>query len=90
MEFLLTLYEAAQVYAFFCLVTSLTIGVINGQLLWSIRPFSWAGNFSYMLTTITVSFLFAPVFFFILLFFGEVYRSAIFSSLMQYVDTEDE
>ena len=90
MEFLPTLYEAAQLYAFFCLVTSLTIGVINGQLLWLTRPFGWAGNFSYMLTTIMVSFLFAPMFFFILLFFGEVYRSAIFSSLMQYVDTDDE
>ena len=90
MEFLPTLYEAAQLYAFFSLVTALSIGVINGQLLWVVRPWGLSGSLSYMLTTILVAFLFAPVFFIILLLFGRVYREAIFTSLLQYVDNDEE
>lgn len=90
MESLPTLYEAAQLYAFFSLVTSLSIAVINARLLWLTKPFNWTGSISYMVTTVTVSFLFAPMFFFILLFFGEIYRNAVFASLLQYVDNDDE
>ena len=90
MESLPTLYEAAQLYAFFSLVTALTIGVINGQLLWLVRPWGLSGSLSYMLTTIVVAFLFAPMFFIILLLFGRVYKESIFGSLLQYVDNDDE
>jgi hypothetical protein len=82
MESLPTLYEAAQLYAFFSLVTSLSIAVINARLLWLTKPFEFSGNVSYMITTLVVSFLFAPMFFFILLFFGEIYKKAVFASLI--------
>jgi len=90
MESLPTLYEAAQIYAFFCLVTSLSIGVINGHLLWLVRPWGFAGSFSYMVTTVLVAFLFAPMFFIILLMFGNVYKQSILASLLQYTDDDDE
>ena len=89
MESLPTLYEAAQVYAFFSLVTSITVGVVNGQLLLLLRPFGVAGSISYMMTTIITAFLFAPMFFIILLAFGETYRAAIFSSLLKNVDDDE-
>lgn len=89
MESLPTLYEAAQLYAFFSLVTALTITVINTQLLWLVRPFGIGGSMSYMITTLIVSFLFAPMFFVILVAFGEVYRAAIFTSLLKYVDDDE-
>lgn len=89
MESLPTLYEAAQLYAFFSLVTSLSIAAINARLLWLVKPFGFAGNISYMVTTITVSFLFAPMFFFILLFFGEIYKNAIFASLLQNTNNDE-
>jgi hypothetical protein len=90
MESLPTLYEAAQLYAFFSLVTALTVCVINGQLLWLVKPWGLSGSMSYILTTLIVSFLFAPMFFIILLLFGRVYKESIFGSLLQYVEVDDE
>ena len=89
MESLPTLYEAAQLYAFFSLVTSLTVGVINAQILWLVRPFGFAGSLSYLVTTLVVTFLFAPVFMFIIMFYGEVYKAAISASLFKNIDPNE-
>ena len=89
MESLPTLYEAAQLYAFFSLVTALTIGAINGQILFELQPWGLMGSLSYMVTTVVVAFLFAPVFFIILLLFGGVYKKAIFNSLLKYVEDDE-
>ena len=90
MESLPTLYEAAQLYGFFCLVTALSIGVINFRLLLMVRPFGFVGSMSYMITTFIVSLIFAPMFFIVLIFFGEVYKDAIFTSLLKQGDNENE
>lgn len=90
MESIPTLYEAAQIYAFFCLVTSLSILAINARLLYLVQPFALVGNVSYLVTTLITSFIFAPVFFIILIMFGQVYKDSIINTLLQYVDDDDE
>lgn len=89
MELLPTLYEYSQIYAFFSLVTALTVLVINAQLLWLVKPFGFAGSLSYLITTLVVTFLFAPVFMFILIFYGEVYKSSITVSLLKNIDHDE-
>lgn len=91
MEFLPTLYEAAEWYAFFCLVTALTLAVINLNYIYKIRPgFGISGTFSYLITTILVGFIFAPIFALILLFFSEIYNTAIITVLCDDSDENDK
>ena len=91
MEFLPTLYESAQWYAFFCIVTALTVAIINIKYLYQIRPgFGLSGTLTYLLTTMSVGFVFAPIFVLILLFFGEVYNAAIINVLSSDSDETEE
>ena len=91
MEYLPTLYEAAEWYAFFCLVTALTVAVININVMVKVRPgFDISGTITYLLTTMLVGFIFAPVFVLILLFFPEVYNTAITTVLCDETDENDE
>ena len=83
MEFLPTLYNAAVWYAFFCLVTTLSMLVVNVEIVHKLGyPFGPWGTASYLLTSLFLSFIFAPAFFLILILFGDTYKAAVIKTLL--------
>jgi hypothetical protein len=84
MEFLPTLYDASVWYAFFCLVTALAMLVVNVEIIHKLDyPFGGWGTASYLLTSLFLSFIFAPAFFLILMLFGETYKVAVIKTLSE-------
>ena len=59
----------SRYYAFFCLVTALSYIVLNMYYVWIFKPgFGKTGTLIYLLVTGLSTFIFAPVFFIVLIF----------------------
>lgn len=91
MEYLPIIFEGAKWYGFFCLVTALTICVINIRLLWLVNPpWGFPGYFSYLFTTFIMAFVAAPGFFIVMIRFSELYNETVITTLLAIEDEDDQ
>lgn len=88
MESLPTLYEAAQLYAFFCLVTAICGGIINASVLMKLQVFKFTPSITYLLTTMFLCFIFAPIFFVIFILYGDSYKLALYTAMVAYFEKD--
>ena len=71
-------------YFFFCLVTSIVMTLKSLFIFFKIKTgLRFFGKVAYLITTGVVTFLFAPIFFLILLFFYRGYELATIKHLTQ-------
>lgn len=91
MEFLPLIYKIAQYYAFFCLVTALCFVYLNLKAFWIVKlEFMVIPLLSFLMTTFTMAFIFAPAFFFVFLFFSEVYLASVILGLTESTEEDSE
>lgn len=89
MEFLPVIFELSRYYAFFCLVTTFCFVVLNMCYIWQIKPdFGTTGRIVYLAVIAVTTFIFAPVFFIVLIFYPEVYKAAVYANLSKQDDDE--
>jgi len=75
--------DVIRTYGFFCLVTALTYGVITIGIFRELGiKMRVMALIAYLATTMFITFLFAPVFFIILLFFSNEYKVAVARNLI--------
>lgn len=90
MEFPQTLYDIASMYAFFSLVTCLTVVTKNTYYLHLIKPFGLTESISYLFTTGVIAFIFAPMFFIMLIFMADVYKEATITALISHIEEDED